>query len=578
MPAKPRFLRLGGPWLWRLVPLILTALVFYGIQGDFFTNWDDTEYVVNNPLIKSLDLRNILHIFSPKSLVSGQYQPVTILSYAINYAMGALDPRGYIAANILLHLFNVLLVFIFFRKFSGNDRIAGICAVLFGIHPLHVESVAWITGRKDVLYALFFLSAMICYLAYGEKKGASRAVAYGLTWILFVLSLLSKSAAVILPAIMLLIDYYQGRRFSVRIVAEKIPFLIPAVIVGILAIHGQAGNGSLEGNALVPLQGKIIIAAYSFMFYWAKFFLPIHLSSFYAYPMTVHPSTWSLWYKLSLPGVLAIAGLAFRFRRDRATVFGFLFFLVSIIFLLHFVPVGSTITADRFTYIPYIGLFFIGAFYFEKLIAGATRNPRTRILLTAGGVVIIAILCFIARDRCTVWRDSITLWSDVIEKDGDKTRAALTGYTNRGAEYMNRGQFDRAFDDIHRVIVSGQADENACGSYGVIFRNLGNDDSAIVYLTKAITMNPAREDFYLERGLAFGMKGLLDPARADFTRAVALNPHDARAFDNLGMADELLGFHDLAIEYFRKALDLDPGSIRAMDNLQRALAKMQQSK
>ena len=281
---KHRMKWLFGPGLYCIVPLALTALAFCGSLKDSFTDWDDDNYVTDNALIQHLSRQSIHRMFSPATLVVGNYQPVTILSFAINYAIGGLDPTAYIATNILLHLLNVLMVFLFIRKLTRSDRIAGICAVLFGIHPMHVEPVAWITGRKDVLYALFYLSALHCYLWYRKKNGGKAVVAYSLTWILFVVSLLSKSAAVTLPAIVLLIDFYQQRKFTASLLLDKVPFVIPAILLGILAIQGQQRAGSLGYDPACPIMGRMLIACYSYMFYIIKFIVPVKLSAFYPYP------------------------------------------------------------------------------------------------------------------------------------------------------------------------------------------------------------------------------------------------------------------------------------------------------
>ena len=281
---KNRIKWLSWPGLYCIVPLALTVVAFHGSLNNGFTNWDDDDYVTDNQLIRQLSLQNIQRMFSPATLVSANYQPVTILWLAINYALGKLNPAVYILTNLLLHLLNVLLVFLFIRKLAGNDRIAGICAVIFGVHPMHVEPVAWITGRKDVLYTFFFLSALLSYLRYREKHGREKAVAYSLACILFALSLLSKSAAVTLPFILLLVDFYQKRKFTAAMLLEKAPFLIGAILIGILAIQGQESQGTLDEGAAYPIMGRMLIACYSYMFHIVKFFVPVKLSAFYPYP------------------------------------------------------------------------------------------------------------------------------------------------------------------------------------------------------------------------------------------------------------------------------------------------------
>ncbi len=221
-----------------------------------FTNWDDNDYVVDNFLIRSLSWRNILRIFSPATFVNGNYQPISILSYAMNYAAGKLNPAGYILADLCIHLLNVLLVFLFIRKISRSDFAASLCALLFGIHPMHVESVAWISGRKDLLYTFFYFLSFLLYQSYLERKNGSATLRYSVACILFVCSLLSKSSAVTLPAVLFLIDYYRIRKFSMKMVLDKIPFIMLSIVIGLWAIKGQHDAGSLGGYAILHLLYK----------------------------------------------------------------------------------------------------------------------------------------------------------------------------------------------------------------------------------------------------------------------------------------------------------------------------------
>jgi tetratricopeptide (TPR) repeat protein len=539
-----------------------------------FTNWDDDDYVINNHLIRQLSFQNIPRIFSPATLVNANYQPMTILSLAISYAMGGLNPKVYIATDIVLHLLNVLLVFIFIWKLTGSDRIAGICATLFGIHPMHVESVAWVTGRKDVLYAFFYLSALLCYLWYRGKKGREAIVSYSLACVLFVISLLSKSAAVTLPAILLLVDYYQHRKFTASLLLEKIPFLAGAIILGVMAIKGQQSQGTLSEGAVYSITGRMFIACYSYIFYIVKFIIPVKLSAFYPYPLPLRLAAWPFLYQLSPLGVIVTVALAYYFRRNKAFVFGFLFFSITIIFLVHFVPVGATITADRFSYIPFIGLSFIVAFCFENLVSGGYLRSASKALFIVPGILIIAILGFAAHQRCRVWKDSVTLWRDVLDKNPNNPYVVFISNEHSGTALIQIGQTEEAISHFLKALEINPRDAKAHYNLGNALMQERRTAEAVAEYRKALNIDPDYAMAHHNLAVALQQLGRIDEAVVEYRKALSINPYDALAHFNL--ADALLrhGLTDDAIFHYRKAVDLDPWYFDAYCNLGVALMQM----
>jgi tetratricopeptide (TPR) repeat protein len=601
-----RLKRFVGPGLYCLVPLLLTVVVYYGAWNASFTNWDDDAYVVDNPIVRETAVWNLERMFSPHTLVCGNYQPATILSLALNYAAGGLNPAGYIAVNILLHLLNVLLVFAVIRKISGSDRIACACAMLFGIHPLHVESVAWTTGRKDVLYAFFYLSALLCYLRYREKRGGEAGAAYGAALVLFVISLLSKSAAVTFPATALLIDYYRHRPFSKKMVLDKIPFLVGAIIIGILAIHGQRVTESFAYGAHLTVPGRILMGCYSFMFYVVKFIAPVNLSAFYPYPVGPLPASWPLWYKLAPIGVAAVAGGAFYFRRNRDMVFGMLFFTITIIFLVHVVPVGKTITADRFSYLPYVGLSFILAYGLERLSSGMHFRHASELPLVIPVIIVIALLSFAAHERCRVWKDSITLWKDVIEKDRTNPDAAFEGNEHIGAFLLERGRIAEAADylrtslkfnptsplahdnlgmadaaagkladaasEYHATLQTDPDDINALINLGNLAADAGRHEEAIAFAGKAVKLDSTNASICYNLGCVLQGAGRQDEAIACFRKALAFHAEFSGAAESLADALRKTGRFGEAIAQYRLILKNGPDNAGTRHNLGVALA------
>ncbi len=543
-------------------PLLLTAITFSVILNNGFTNWDDNLYVTDNPLIRSISLQNICKIFSPETFVGGNYQPITILSLALNYALGKLNPVSYIATNILLHLVNVLLVYLFIRKISRNDRIASLCAILFGVHPMHVESVAWVTGRKDLLYVLFYLAALLWYLRYLDTTGKRRAVACCFVFAFLALSLLSKSAAVTLPAVLLLLDRYAGRRFSAGVILEKIPFIVPAIFLGFLAVRGQQSIGALGSGHPLTLVNRLSIGSYSCAFYMVKFFAPVKLTAFYSYP---HPITGPLplLYSASPYFCIVVAGLVYYFRRSKVAIFGFFFFLVNIIFVLHFVPVGSTVTADRFSYLSYVGLFYIIAYSVEKAIKGGFLK---NIPIYVSGISIIALLCFASYRRGAVWKDSISLWTDAVSFN-----PSPAAYNIFGNALLESGRSDEALSQFEKAeeIDSGYADSYE--NQGKTFLQIGRPGEAVRCLRKALTINPGNAKTHNNLGIALFETGGTEEAIAQFREAVDLFPDFADAQCNLGNALLNTGRTGEAIVHYRKAVELAPDYAAVYKNLAVAL-------
>lgn len=334
--------------------LILTSLFFSSSLKNSFVNIDDDFYVINNPVIKSISIDNIKKIFV--SFFMSNYQPLTILSYSLDYHFFKLNPFGYHLTNFIFHLFNCLLVFWLIMLLGKRIFIALIAAVLFGVHPLHVESVAWISERKDVLYAFFFLAAMISYLYYLRTSHLSKY--YYFSMIFFILSLLSKAMAITLPLVFLLFDYFVPRGNKKLLFVDKIPFFILSFIFGYIAVFAQYSTGAVRQCEVFNIMDKILVVNLAIIFYLSKILVPIKLSCLYPYAI-ISGEPLALSFLLSSFFVVIIGFVVFLFRRfSKKVIFSSLFFLITVLPVLQFIPIGMTIVADRYTYIPSIGIFY----------------------------------------------------------------------------------------------------------------------------------------------------------------------------------------------------------------------------
>src|SRR6266571_3392951 len=289
MPSKDKTKSKGTPRersfkrtvLFLAVTLVLTVLSFSPSLDNGFTNWDDPGYVLENYSIRDLSQKNVANVFT--SYLQGNYHPLTVLSYAVEYKFFQLDPKIYHITNLLLHVLNTTFVFWLIRLLTGRLETAAITAVLFGIHPLHVESVAWISERKDVLFSLFYLGSLISYVL-SLTKVQDRVRYLIMSLVLFILSLLSKGVAVTLPLVLLLIDYYFKRTFTKKIFIEKIPFFLLSIGFGVIAILAQKSEGAIQTMTTYPFYDRLLIASYGIVTYLFKIFVPQQLSAFYPYP------------------------------------------------------------------------------------------------------------------------------------------------------------------------------------------------------------------------------------------------------------------------------------------------------
>ena len=277
-------------WQKYLLPgiLLLTFIIYLpSLNNDFIINWDDAGYIHENEPIKKINSENIKIIFT--QFYKGNYHPLTTLFYAVEYSLVGESPFLYHLNNLVFHLLNVLLLYIFIKKISGKTIVAAFCALFFGIHPMHVESVAWISERKDVLYTFFFFFSLIMYLKYLDNDSRKKWH-YWLSIFLFILSLLSKSAAVSLPLVLLLIDYYYKRKLNIKtIIIEKIPYFILSIIFGLVAIASQNETGAIQNlTPLYSIFDRFFIVSYATLIYLIKFFLPVKLSAMYAYPQLIN--------------------------------------------------------------------------------------------------------------------------------------------------------------------------------------------------------------------------------------------------------------------------------------------------
>ncbi|GAB4187476.1 MAG: tetratricopeptide repeat protein [Thermoflexibacter sp.] len=501
--------------------LVLTFIVFYGSLKNNFTNWDDDIYILNNFLIRDFSLENLGKIFLEPMGPSQVYRPLAYLTYMMDYSIWELNPFGYHLSSLLFHLLNVALVFYLLRLLSNNLAATSVVTLLFAIHPMKVEAIAWASARVDVVYATFYLSALIAYIFYIKNTFQIKYLIFSI--ILFIFSLLSKPAAVSFPLACLLIDYFYARKWDIKLILDKIPFIVLALAMGIVTLLAQKPDTAIgSGIEQFSLFERVFISSYTLLFYFFKIIFPVKLSNFYDFPQKL-----SFWHygSLLLLGILAFA--VYRIRENRNFIFGILFFVAHLLLVIHIIPTGNRfMAADRYTYLAQIGLLLSMFFWYLS----AKENIRN---ILVGVVAVLSIFCILVSfNRNQVWNDGITLWSDAIIKNPDCSFCNF----GLGNALINANQHKIAQPYIEKSILLNPNFAEAYNSRGSIKFALQDYDGAMRDYNKALEVNPNYQYAYASRGSVFAMQKKYAQAVEDYNKALSLNPNDILTYLNRGMA------------------------------------------
>lgn len=563
---------------------VITWLFFKVCLDNQLTNWDDPGYIRDNALIKDVSAEGIKAIFSFKEPVMGNYHPLTILSYAIEYSYVRLDPWLYHLDSVLLHIVVTVLVYCFVQLLTKRMVAAAVTALLFGLHPMHVESVAWLAGRKDVVYGVFYVAACITHIYFIRNEGSKKWRWYSFTLLLFVCSLLGKPVAVVLPVTLLLIDYFDKRPLRWNLLIEKIPHFVLAIAAGIKSMQDQRVFGAIDtqGESFNAIE-RIGLGGYALVTYLWKALVPIKLCNFYPYPLKGTGSLNALYYVY--PALLVAAALLlWKFaRKNMAVVFGVLFFLVNIALLLQFIPVGGAIIADRYAYISYLGLFFMAGWFVSDYFEPGGNLQIGKMAL--GGVVVYAlVLGYMSNERCKVWYDTTSLWRDEIEKE---PVLAPNAWNNLGFNYFNKFNesaneadrkryYDSAYFLLNKAIELQPDFANPHISLGELKRTVGKFDEAKVHYYKALSLKTVDEsaNAYLGLAIIYAISRNFDSSAICFNKALAIKPQFPEAHSNFGNFYDMTGKRDSALVHYGIAIAQNPDMFAPHLNRARLLLRM----
>lgn len=532
-----------------LIAVLTFGIYFQSLNNQFLTDWDDGIYITNNTELQSPDggvLKNAFTGFS-----NGHYHPLTTLSYSAEYNLFGLNAKAFHTTNLILHILNSFLVFAFVWLLSKQQITAFVTALLFAVHPMHVESVAWISDRKDLLCTLFFLGALCTYLIF---KRDHKNKWYVITLLFFLLALFSKAMAVTLPIVFLAVDYFLSGKLSKKMILEKTPFLIVSVIFGYVSILSQKSANALADVADINFIDRILFSSYSTVMYVFKLFSFSGLSAFYNYPLSDN-GKYPLLFYIAPALVLIFFLIVYRLKWQQKIIrFGVLFFLITIALVLQIVPAGNVIMADRYTYLPYIGLMFIIGYLFNySLIESKLKISKW---ISVIGVILFVLTCsYCSYERTKVWHDSLTFWNDAIEKSPD---AALP-YSNRAALFIKNEKFDNAIVDLNKAIAIRPSYVSARFNRGLLLNKTGKYKEAIGDFNFVLQNNPRDlVSVYMERGIANINCKYFKEAYEDFTAALKYDPTILMANYYRGLALYSSGMYPEAITELGYLLRRDP--------------------
>ncbi len=594
-----------------IVLTLLTFVAFERVRHNDFVDYDDDTYITENPHVATgLTQENIKWAFTfTEEGHGGNWHPLTSLSHMLDCQLFGLKPAWHHMTNLFFHIINTLLLFAVLKAMTGTLWPSAFVAAAFALHPLHVEPVVWAASRKDVLSTLFWLLTMAAYLHYVKAPKLSR---YLLTLLTFALALMTKPMVVTLPFVLLLLDYWPLRRFKpgaldsytasaddnrsttdVRktaycLVAEKFPFIFLVIILSIITLRVQSSAGAVQSMHLAQ---RMAIAVISYCQYLIKMVWPAKLAVLYPLPVVVDKGSLAV----GLIVLVAITVMAVYYRRCRPWfLMGWLWYLGTLVPVIGVVKVGVAAIADRYTYLPSIGLFIIVAWAAAELF---NRWRYGKLLLTTLAVVILSAWTVCTWFQVAYWRDDITLYEHTL----DVTENNFVMHHNLGVILIDQGRLEEAVIQFRHALRINPHLYDAHNNLGIILFEQAEYDEAVVHFNEALRLKPDFHNARQNLGIVYVAQGKLEQAAEQFEEALRLKPdwpqtHNklAAVFLKLGRLDDAAIHYEYSVEldpdqpdvhkelgmlflqrsdferviyHWQKALDLQPQSIELMNNL-----------
>ena len=547
--------------------VMITLAVFWPVKDYEFIHYDDDLYMVDNSRVQDgLTIESIKWAFTTTH--TGNWYPLTWLSLLLDYELYGLNPAGYHWTNLLFHIANTLLLFFLLSRMTGTVYKSAFVAALFALHPLHVESVAWVSERKDVLSTFFWMLTMGAYVKYVERP---RIVKYLLVLIVFCLGLMSKSMLVTLPFVLLLMDFWPLKRIpkwqqtgniivsnqaqsagsdtsAWRLIYEKIPLIVLAIPVCVVAITAQRQAGALQPIEWLPFDTRVANAVISYVLYISKMLIPSDLSVFYP-----HPGIWPVW-QVVLAGLLLslVSAAVIRWgRRYPYLPVGWFWYLGTLVPVIGLVQIGSQAMADRYSYIPIIGLFIMVAW------GAADRFKKYRYRQAVlGFLALITIIgsITVTSQQLHYWQNGITLWRRNIAT----TSPNYTSYYNLGVTLMEKGNYAEAISEFQKALQLKPNSETAHNNLGLVLAIKGEVPQAIAEFKTALMLKPDHVNAHMNLAMALYQEGDLDESILQFKEALRIKPQLAHTHYLLALALKKQGKVAEARSHYEIAIQINP--------------------
>ncbi len=574
------------PLVLSLALVLAVCLAYWPVVGNNFVNYDDDVYVTENRQVREgLTWRGVGWAFTGVGY-AGNWHPLTWLSHMLDVTLFGLNPRGHHLVSLGLHAGNAVLVFLVLRAMTGAVGRSALVAALFAVHPLHVESVAWVAERKDVLSTFFGLLATGAYARYVRQRSRGR---YGVVLVSFALGLMAKPMLVTLPCVFLLLDYWPlgrlrprprasqpgmgahrhkspsqtgGRGEWLPLFVEKLPLLALSALSAALTWMAQSRFGAVQ--LALPFWHRLSNAIVAYVGYLWKTIWPLNLVVFYPHPEASLPA----WQVLAAAVFLASVTALVLWHRDRRPylVTGWFWYLGTLVPVIGLVQVGVQAMADRYTYIPLIGISILAAWC---LPTPSLSSPWHRKVAVGAGALLFAGLMILTWVQTSYWRDGQTLFGHALAV----SKGNWLAHNNLGSTYSKLGRDDKALDHFKEALRLRPEFPEANYNMGHMVAMSGKLDEARDYFRKAIRLKPDYAEAHNGLGAVFFQQGNLGEALGHFQEAARREPDYAAAHFNIGVVLERMGRSEEAVGEYRTVLRLNPDHQRAQTALQEAMKK-----
>jgi hypothetical protein len=556
-------------YLISLLLIVLTIGAYWGIQHNEFINYDDGVYITENHYVQAgLTLKGVIWAFTTTR--AGNWHPLTWLSHMLDCQLYGLNPGHHHSTSLVFHIANTLMLFLLFKRMTGTLWVSSFVAAMFALHPLHVESVAWGAERKDVLSTFLLILTVWAYVGYAKRPSLNR---YLLVLLSFVLGLMAKPMLVTLPVVLLLLDYWplcrlelggsgcegnpqmiqtvnSGSRSSIvsRLIVEKAPLFALAAASSLLTFFVQQNEGAVTSFELLPVEVRMANALISYVGYIGKMISPHPLAVFYPYP-----NLFPLWKVVGAALFLICVSILVIHSRKRYSylMVGWLWYLVTLMPVIGLVQVGEQAMADRYTYVPLVGLFVMLGMGIPKILGGWKNRKAILAILAA---ILFSSYFLLTRNQVRYWYNSITLFTHTLNVTANNYRA----YNLLGLALFSQGRLQEAISLISMAQRLRPNHPDVYNNLGIVLAQQGKIKEAMTYFSKALQIKADHAEVHSNIGNVLVQQGKIQEAIEHYTQAVRIKPDFPTAHFSLGLAFLSIGDSNSALCESRILMAIDP--------------------